>query len=102
MIKVSPINGVNRNKEITTIARAILDRESFQNSTRSFRGNPDYNLSSDHESYRILSYATCVAEYYYPTGEWWITEQKYSVTTSKHVNTIRAIVRELEKLKAGV
>ena len=45
--------------------------------------------------YIVLSYTTVIAEYDWSVGRWtYFNERKYSVTTSKQQNIIRAIIAE--------
>ena len=44
-------------------------------------------------SYLVYSYSTPIAWYSYATG-WYVVEQKFSVTTSKHQNYVRRAIAE--------
>lgn len=53
-----------------------------------FEGNSLKGVNEDNQ-YRIYSYSTLMAYFEYGTGEKWENPNRYSVTTSKHMNYVR-------------
>lgn len=60
----------------------------FANSTNSLRGS--YNIANN--CFEVWSYATVIGRYDYTSETWWVTDERYSVTTSRHTNALRAAV----------
>lgn len=52
-----------------------------------------YNQDLNTVSFWVYSYSTPIAWYSYATG-WYVVEQKFSVTTSKHQNYVRRAIAE--------
>lgn len=52
-----------------------------------------YNEDLKTTSFWVYSYSTPIAWYSYATG-WYVVEQKFSVTTSKHSNFVRRAIAE--------
>jgi len=87
---------------------ALLKYAPFHNSTLTVKGYPNtpgrYLFSSRlHDSYYdhvrmadyiILSYGTPIA--WHRTDGWFIPDETYSATTSKHQSYIRAAINEIE------
>jgi len=45
----------------------------------------------DGDTYKLFSYRTLIATYEFIGDRWWITEEKYSRTTSKQTGLIRRV-----------
>lgn len=75
--------GTPNYKQIETL---IADKIEFKHG---------YSMSAQRTaySYRIYSYTTCIARYDFESGEWWIDDKRYSVTTSKQQNIVRRVAK---------
>lgn len=63
--------------------------QPFTTHTGSFRGNKvDPLFDPEGCDYLVWSYRTIVAKHH-PKDGWWITDTKYSPTTSRHLSTLK-------------
>lgn len=80
---------MHRNVNNADATRHAVNRVPFINSTKSRSGK--WNEATG--TYEVRSYATIVATYTRDSGQWWVTTDRYSVTTSRQVN---ALARSLD------
>ena len=77
-------------KNVDCYRRAAI-RADFRNSTGSFSGA--WTLGRD--MYRVYSYETVIAEFTpgkMGRGTWWVTDERYSSTTTRHCNGLRTAI----------
>lgn len=82
--------------------KSLYDRISVQKEFRasalhSAKGKA-FNPKSDkwENVYSIYSYSTCIAEWFYDTGNVYFNDTKYSITTTRHQNRIHATLLGLD------
>jgi hypothetical protein len=80
--KASALSGVNANLRGLKGAYGRLDPEEFAR----------FKAVESQVGYVVYSYGTPIA--WYSTDGWYVVEQKFSVTTSKHQNYVRRAVAE--------
>ena len=73
-----------RNVNNADATRHAVNRVPFINSTKSRSGKWNDRTGT----YEVRSYDTIVAMYNRDSGEWWVTTDRYSVTTSRQVNEL--------------
>jgi surface antigen len=81
--KASALSGVNANTNGLQGAYGRLDPEEFAR----------FKEVESQVSYVVYSYGTPIAWYTEGNG-WYVVEQKFSVTTSKHQNYVRRAIAE--------
>ena len=65
----------------------IIDLRLRRNYT--FRGNSSWSRITEDNTYEVYSYNTLVATKQLDTGESWVSDERYSNTTSRLQNLIR-------------
>lgn len=66
---------------------AIIDLRLRRNYT--FRGSSSWSIITEDNTYEVYSYNTLIATKQLDTGESWVSDEKYSNTTSRLQNLIR-------------
>ena len=84
--KASALSGVNVNASGLQGAYGRLDPEEFAR----------FKEVETQVDYVVYSYGTPIA--WHSMGEWYVVEQKFSVTTSKHQNYVRRAIAEAKEL----
>jgi hypothetical protein len=79
-----------------TAVEAIASLKPFTAGANTLRG-----VWHTPETYHIYSYRACIgiATVTDEGIEWWVTDTKYSVTTSRHTGVVRRGFHQLETLK---
>ena len=73
-----------------TIANRLSGYMEFRGN--SMRGVWEYKDGNEsHLIYRIYSYSTVIATYDFPSMTPWVTDRKYSVTTTRQTNLIKRV-----------
>ncbi len=78
-------------KEIETL---LALKENFKHGYSMSGQRVASSLRDLADEYVVWSYRTVIARYNFANGEWWINENKYSVTTSKQQNIIKRVARQ--------
>ena len=77
-----------------TVGDCIKQRLPFTNNQGNFRGEFEGGVCGCgcdvlSNKYVIYSYSTIIAVYNYIEGRWWVTNEKYSKTTSRPLNKVQ-------------
>lgn len=89
----------------TKAARTMIRNATRKQYTRALEQLEEYWAASSHavndgSDYIVYSYSTIVARINRNTLEQWVTDQKYSVTTSKFCGIVKFAWRDFEARKA--
>jgi hypothetical protein len=79
------------------VVRFLADLHDLRNSTGTLRGRLT-KVDAHRVIYEVFSYAELIARLEYVDGKLtvkWITDKKWSVTTSKHTGFVRRAFQEL-------